>query len=162
MIRVVAILILGVTLAFVGCSKKEGGEAAAAAEVKPFPGTLTKQLLEEFNKTRAVQPFQEWDPAFATLTKALGKPTRVEGKDYMWTVKDGDSCVIFSAVDNNGKVGAVGLGSYDKIMKSKYALCGGEEEAKPEEEAEEAVEEKPAEGAKEAEKAAPAEEEKPE
>jgi hypothetical protein len=46
----------------------------------------------------------------------------VDGATHYWHLLDGDKCHELSVENANGEVGAVSLGTYDKIM-AQYQRC---------------------------------------
>jgi len=128
-----SLLILVAALAFIACSKsdkdKQGGEAkgppqagkAPAAAAAPFTGTLDEGRLQAAKD--GVKPFMKWDAANAHLVATVGAPHATEGSKNYWYLLDGDKCHELEVENANGEVGAVGLGVYDKAMKSKYDKC---------------------------------------
>lgn len=130
-----SLIILVVAVALIACGKddkKKGGEEPAPTPgpaekapppkaAEPYTGPLDHARLEQAKN--GVKPFQKWDEANAHLMATVGAPQETEGNNSYWYVLDGDSCHELSVENNNGEVGAVGLGTYDKAMKSKYDKC---------------------------------------
>jgi hypothetical protein len=126
----IAVLAVGLLACSKDDSKDKGGDEAAKGApapeanqppAKPFEGQLTAERMKKAKD--AVKPFMKWDEANAVLLATVGKPHEVEGGDNNWYLLMGDKCHELSVENANGEVGAVGLGEYDKMMKSQYDKC---------------------------------------
>ncbi len=109
------------------------GEAEPPPRLKAFEGELTYARMES-GKAK-VKPGDEWVQAFDLVQAEAGKPTEIDGSNHLWYLLDGDKCHELSLQSDGTKVGSVSLGTYDKIMKSKYEKCApeaGDGAAKPE------------------------------
>jgi hypothetical protein len=101
---VIAALLLAPSV--VACDRKQD-QASASTETPPpptpppFTGTLTANLVMAADRT--VKPLQPWDDAFAQLQGKLGKPTKIDGKNYSWAAMAGDDCAYVTVERVDGK-----------------------------------------------------------
>jgi len=131
-VRVASIAVI-VALSLTSCSKKDEVTAAATepsetptpsqttTAAEPFTGTLTEELLAEAKEK--VKPFMKWEEAEAALLPVVGKATGVVGKEHFWAFVDGDKCHALQLENSDGEVGAVQLGSVDKMAGSMFDKC---------------------------------------
>jgi len=73
----------------VACSK-------SAAPPKPFTGKLTIDRLKSLTMQSVPVCAGSWDEDFAKVQARVGVPTKIEGNNYYWAVKEGDRCAIVS------------------------------------------------------------------
>lgn len=84
---------------------------ATEATATAAGGTITKAALDEANAL--VFPMQPWSAAEKALEDKLGKPTHVEGDNYMWHGKDGETCYALYVQKMGDSVGSAALGTAD-------------------------------------------------
>jgi hypothetical protein len=85
-----------------------GTEAAVAGtEAAPAAGAVTGAMLAEANTM--VHPMQPWAEAEAALKGKLGDP-KVEGDNYSWIGKDGDTCQVLTVSKMGDSVGSAAVG----------------------------------------------------
>ena len=94
----------------------EAPAADAPATEAPAAGTTaatsaTKAALDEANTM--VHPMQPWTDAEAKLKEKLGEPTKVEGDNYMWYAKDGETCHVLYVQKMGDSVGSAAVGTAD-------------------------------------------------
>ena len=137
------ISIAAVALVASACGKGKDDPAKSAAKQaeapatheqaeapKPYEGPLTAERMQQAQD--ATKPFQKWDEAYARILAIVGTPTAIDGNKHYWYLMVEDMCHELSVENNNGEVGAFGLGKYSNVMKAQFEKCqpvAGEDEA---------------------------------
>lgn len=102
---------------------REGARDAAAPPPPSLAGPLTVDAL--LAAKRGVKPFDEWDAAWAHLTRTAGKPTLIEGDLHGWYVRSGEECFALEVVRDpaEARVESVMYGPFGRET-SQFARCG--------------------------------------
>ncbi|HUS66722.1 MAG TPA: hypothetical protein VMZ28_19430 [Kofleriaceae bacterium] len=93
----------------------------AAAPAAP-PAALTVDAL--LAAKRGVKPYDDWDAAWAHLTRTAGPPARIDGELRGWYLLQGEECFALEVVRDaaEARVESVMYGPFGKEA-SQFARC---------------------------------------
>jgi hypothetical protein len=126
--RIASALVLVAALlspnAFAAAKKDAKPAKSSGKTAAPAAGKKKANTRADLEAAKAgVKAFAPWDATFKSVTDKIGAPTKIEGTQNLWYVKEGDKCVELLMDKMNDSVGTTGISEYDKAMAAQYAKC---------------------------------------
>lgn len=122
LLRLRTIVLAAALMSISACGGKDKAEPTKSddsPEVEVFTGPLSAELLKEAPYAVASA---EYFFAISQAQQFIGKPTHTDDARKAWAMIEGDTCLIFTLVNNEGKA-ETAFKAIEKTDSEEHAKC---------------------------------------